>query len=248
VLVAQTRCELLLRWRVPAFSATSLILPVVLFTFFGLPLAQRTHADGTSVGATMLAAFGAYAVGSVMVYAFGVGVAVERALRVDVLVRATPLPPLVHLAAKVLTALAFALAALVLLIVYGLLAGGIQVPAGTWIAVVLRLLAGSTPFIGLGLAIGYTAGPNAAPAVANLVYLPLAFAGGLFVPLDQLPAFVQRLAPWLPTYHYAQLAWSAVGRPAEPMATSLAWLLGYTLLFLALAGRAYRREERLKFA
>ena len=37
VLLAQTWSEILIRWRLPAFSATSLALPVVLFSFFGLP-------------------------------------------------------------------------------------------------------------------------------------------------------------------------------------------------------------------
>jgi ABC-2 type transport system permease protein len=68
------------------------------------------------------------------------------------------------------------------------------------------------------------------------------------MPLRQLPRFVQVMAPYLPTYHYAQLGWSAVGARAEPLATSLLWLAGYTALFLAIAVRAYRREEQLKFA
>jgi ABC-2 type transport system permease protein len=68
------------------------------------------------------------------------------------------------------------------------------------------------------------------------------------MPLDRLPGFVQQIAPYLPTYHYAQLAWSAVGVPSEPLLTSLAWLAGYTALFMALTIRAYRREQTLKFA
>ena len=39
MLAAQTRSELLMRWRVPAFSATNLALPIVFFVFFGLPVA-----------------------------------------------------------------------------------------------------------------------------------------------------------------------------------------------------------------
>jgi len=35
----------------------------------------------------------------------------------------------------------------------------------------------------------------AAPALANLIYLPLSFASGLFMPLAQLPGFVQRIVP-----------------------------------------------------
>jgi ABC-2 type transport system permease protein len=87
-----------------------------------------------------------------------------------------------------------------------------------------------------------------APALANLIFLPLSFASGLFMPLDRLPGFVQRIAPYLPTYHYAQLAWSAVGVPSESLLASLAWLAGYTALFMAVTIRAYRREQSLKFA
>ena len=66
-------------------------------------------------------------------------------------------------------------------------ARGWRAPAGgVWLSVALRLLAGSLPFIALGFLIGFRYGPNAAPAVANLIYLPMSFASGLFMPLDQL--------------------------------------------------------------
>ncbi len=135
-----------------------------------------------------------------------------------------------------------------MLFAYGAIVGGIRLGPDIWASVTVRLLAGSLPLIALGFSIGYTAGPNAAPAVANLVYLPLAFASGIFLPLEQLPAFVQRVAPYLPTYHYAQLAWSAVGAGHEPLGTSLAWLAGYAVVFLWTAGRAYRRDAQRKFA
>jgi ABC-2 type transport system permease protein len=248
MLLAQTRCEILMRWRVPAFSLTNLVLPIVFFTFFGLPVAHIVRGDGVSIGAYLLASFGAYAVGSVMVYGFGIGVANERGMKVDRLMRASPLPPLVLMLAKVLTALAFSLLSLVLLIGYGIVVGGIHQTPAVWAAVVVRLVVGSLPFIALGFAIGYWSGPNAAPALANLIYLPLSFASGLFVPLNQLPGFIQNLAPYLPSYHYAQLAWSALGAGRESLGVSLLWLGGYTALFLALAVRSYRREERAKFA
>jgi ABC-2 type transport system permease protein len=246
MLVAQTKAELRARWRVFGFSVTSLVLPVVLFTFFGLPFARLARPDGLSEGAHVLASFGAYAVGQVMVFGFGIGVAVERGQRIDLLTRTTPLPPAVLLMAKVLVALFFALLSLLVLFGYAALVG-VRVGPAVWGAMMVRLLAGSLPFIALGFAIGYTAGPHAAPAVANLVYLPLAFGSGLFLPLRQLPDFVQRLAPYLPTYHYAQLAWSAVGTASEPVPVSLAWLLAYSVAFGWLALRAYRREERLRF-
>jgi ABC-2 type transport system permease protein len=164
-----------------------------------------------------------------------------------VLLRATPLPPAIAILAKVLNALVFSFLSIAALIVYGILVGGVRQDLAVWLNVIVRLLAGSLPFVGLGFAIGYGAGPNAAPALANLIYLPLSFASGLFMPVSQLPGFVQRVAPYLPSYHYGQLAWSAVGAPAEPLLTSLAWLAGYTVLFMAIAVRAYRREESRKF-
>lgn len=248
MLAMQTWSELRVRWRIPAFSLTIVVLPVLFFTFFGLPFARQTLPNGTSLGAYLLASFAAYSVGSVMVFGFGIGVAVERGLKVDVLMRATPLPPLIALLAKVLNALAFALLSLVVLILYGVVVGGVRQDLLVWVDMIARLLAGSVPFIALGFSIGYLCGPNAAPAVANLVYLPLSFASGLFMPLSQLPDFVQRIAPYLPAYHYGQLGWGAVGAASEPLLTSLAWLAGYSALFLLIAVRAYRLEETRKFA
>jgi ABC-2 type transport system permease protein len=248
MLLAQVAAELRMRARVPAFSVTTLALPVVFFMFFGLPVAALRAADGSSIGARVLVSFGAFAVGSVMVFSFGVGVAGERAMRTDVLMRATPLPPPIHVLAKLLTALVFALAALVLLIAFGTVVGGVREPPGVWIDVVVRLLAGSLPFVGLGFWIGYVSSPQAAPAVANLIYLPLSFASGLFVPLDQLPGFIRTLAPFLPSYHYARLAWSAVATHPYDIGQSLVWVAAYSLALFALAIRAYRREEQLKFA
>jgi ABC-2 type transport system permease protein len=248
MLLVQTRSELLMRWRVPAFSLTSIALPVVFFTFFGLPVAHLTRPDGISVGAFLVASFGAYAVGSVMVYAFGIGVAVERGMKVDLLMRVTPVPPAVYLMAKVITAMIFGLASLVALIAYGILVGGVTQPLAVWGGMIVRLLIGSLPFVGLGFAIGYMAGPHSAPALANLIYLPLAFASGLFVPPNQLPGFVQTVAPYLPTYHYGQLVWGSLRASTEPLSLSLAWLAGYGLLFFALALRAYRQEEQRKFS
>jgi ABC-2 type transport system permease protein len=76
----------------------------------------------------------------------------------------------------------------------------------------------------------------------------MAFASGVFMPVDRLPAAVQRVAPYLPTHHYAQLAWNAVGSGTEPLAVSVAWLAGYSVVFFVVAVVAFRREERARFA
>jgi ABC-2 type transport system permease protein len=153
----------------------------------------------------------------------------------------------VYLASRLLMAVLFALLVLLLLFTFATLVGGVRLSPLTWIAVISRLVLGSVPFAALGFAIGYAASPQAASGVANLIYLPLSLGSGLFVPLPALPPLVQQVAPILPTYHYGQLAWGAVGAPSEDPAVSAAWLAGYAVLFLAIAVRWYRVEEQRKF-
>ena len=156
----------------------------------------------------------------------------------------TPLPPAVHLLAKIITALVYSCLSLALLIAFGVLVGGVHQPPAVWLSVALRLLAGSVPFIALGFLIGYRYGPNAAPAVANLIYLPLSFASGLWIPIEALPSAMRTAAHALPPYHLGQLALAAVGAGrGEPAWTHVLTLIGFTAIGLGLAWIAYRRDE-----
>lgn len=246
MIAAQAKAEFLRLIRVPAFSVPSIVFPIMFFALFGLPFAKESI-DGISAGRYVLASFGVYAVVSVALFAFGITVAIERGQKVTVLMRATPLTPWAYLAGKIIATLAFATVAVAALFVFGALTAGIRMPAVDWISLVARLLIGVFPFITLGFAVGYLAGPNSAVAILQLINLPMSFASGLFVPLQNLPAIVRSLAPYMPAYHLGQIAWGAMGAPVEPLATSTAWLAGYTAVFLAIAVRAYYREETKTF-
>ena len=111
----------------------------------------------------------------------------------------------------------------------------------------VRLLLGSIPFLALGMLIGYLAGPDAASAAASLSYLLLSFCSGLFILLSQLPHGVRDVARYLPTYHFAQLAWGALGASDETMAASTGWLLGWTVFFFGAADKRYSRDQEKRF-
>ncbi len=246
MLARQTAAEFLRLWRTPAFSLPTLLFPTMFFAFFGLPNADKTLA-GVSAGGYLMASFGAYGVLAVMLFNFGAGVAFERATRMTLLMRATPLRSGVVLVSKLVAALVFALVTLGILFGFGVLAGGIHLPVETWLALVVWLLLGSLPFIALGFAVGYLASANAAVPLLNLIYLPLSFASGLFMPLQFLPRIIQKIAPYLPTYWYGQLAWSAVGAQTKPVAQAVLWLAGYGVVFALIALRAYWREDNRLF-
>jgi ABC-2 type transport system permease protein len=80
--------------------------------------------------------------------------------------------------------------------------------------------------------------------VVNLVYIPMAFCSGLWIPIQGLPAFLQKLAPWMPPYHLAQLALKVVGGDlGHPVAFHVGALAAVTVISLAVAWVGYRRDE-----
>lgn len=254
----QARAEFLQNLRAPEFLVGTVAIPVLLFLMFGLPNANDTLPGGTRVSTLMMVSFGAYGVLSLAIFTFGVDVASERGRGWLTLMRATPLPAWVYFAGKLAMVALFGMLILLALFGTGYLLAGVRLPLGGWLATFGMLLAGALSFSTLGFALGYLARPKAASTVANLVYLPLSFASGFFFPLSELPQVVQRLAPYLPTYHYGQLAWRAVAAPGDAAAfvgwsggsvlEHSLWLLGCFTTFGLLAVWGYRRDqtERLR--
>src|SRR5215470_3677801 len=201
MLVTQTRFQLLTRLRIPAFSVLSLGLPVMFYALFNA-IYGSTKLNGVTGSEFILVSYATYAVANVMVFNFGMGVANERGRKLDLLQRAMPLPPAVAALAQVVTAMIFALIALAILFAYAYVVGGIRLGAGTWLDLLWRLVVGSFPMIGLGMAIGYAVNANTAPAVVNLIYLPMTFLSGIFIPFSVLPKVVQDVGQVLPMYHY----------------------------------------------
>jgi ABC-2 type transport system permease protein len=249
MLARQTWAEFLKLWRVPAFSITSLFLPVMFYAFIGIGQSKEVVSPGVTFGAYFLGSMAVYAVANVMIFSFGISVATERGMKMDVLMRATPMPPWVYLLSKCITAVAFAAMTLVVLFPFAYVAGNVRLDPSEWFTLAYRVLLGSIPFIALGFAIGYLSGPNSAVAVINLIYLPTAFASGLFFPKQLLPSFIQSIAPYLPLHFFGQLGWDAIGAPTdESVTTDWIYLGVYGVLFFALALWAYRREESRKFS
>ncbi len=251
--VEQARAEFLQSFRVPEFVVGTVLFPVMLFLMFGLPNAGTTMPEGMSV-AFMMTSFAAYGMLGVAIFAFGVDLAVERGRGWLRLMRTTPAPAWSYFTAKTVMALLFAVLTLALVFGAAALFAGVRLEALTWLRTGATLLLGALSFSTLGFALGYWASPRGAAPIANLVYLPLSFASGLFFPLSQLPQVLQDIAPYLPTYHFGQLAWRAVGSKADVTALAggdgeqwwihASWLAGTFLVFGFIALLGYRRDGR----
>lgn len=239
----ETATELLKSVRIPIFAVSTVVFPVMFYLVFGATFGRQA-AGPVNVSTYMLATYGAFGVIGAALFSFGVGLAVERAQGWMRLKRASPMPGSVTVLAKLATALVFAAVVVGALMLAGVTVGGASLGLGTAATLMAVLLLGALPFCALGQAFGYALGPNSAPVVLNLVYLPMAFASGLWLPIDQLPGFLQTLAPYLPAYHLGQLALSALGAHAggDPLGHVAALLLT-GVLAAAAAVVGYRRSS-----
>ena len=240
-------CEVLKLLRIPIFAVSTFLFPILFFAMFGLPNVDR-QLGGINAGRYVMASYGTYAVMAMALFSFGASIAAERGMRWNLLLRTTPLRRSTYFTAKILMALTFGLTTLAALFAFGAIVGGISIGLGLWAKLTGVLLLGMLPFVALGLWLGYTTGPNSAGVLAQLIFLPLAFASGLFLPLEFLPKVIQNIASYLPSYHVAQLGWHTLGSGDDkPLWVHLLWISGYTLMFLAMAVVAYRRDEGKTF-
>ncbi|MEG4311345.1 MULTISPECIES: ABC transporter ATP-binding protein/permease [unclassified Microcoleus] len=174
----------------------------------------------------------------------GKRVAAERIEGWLKLLRVTPLPPAIYLAAKIIMALLVLAVNLSLVFSLGAWKMGIEETPRQWITMFLSLVLGVMPFAILGLALGYLFKPKTVDSIIGLS-IPLAVATcGLPFPY---PKFVQDLVTYSPFYHYGQLAlWSAGLDYDNRLVLHMLWLIWAGFMFSFLAIWAYRRDEVLQ--
>jgi ABC-2 type transport system permease protein len=168
--------------------------------------------------------------------------ATERDGNLLKLKRALPLPPGAAIVAKVLMSMGVAAIALTLVAGSALLAGKITITLAQVAIIWGVLIVGTIPFCAMGLLIGALASGSAAPAWGNLVFLPMMWLSGLFIPL---PDSLERWVVIWPTFHLDQLALGLAGVEQFtfiPPAMAAAVLAGVTVLC---GGLAIRRLARV---
>jgi ABC-2 type transport system permease protein len=244
VYLLEARMELLKSVRMRTYSLSTVLFPVMFYCFFALAMGKEQSFGSVSLARYALATYGAFSVMGATLFAFGVGVAVERGLGWLQVKRASPMPPAAYFVAKGAVSLCFGAIVVGLLFGLGAAFGEVRMPLWQWLAMGGALIAGAIPFCALGLAIGNFAGPNSAPATVNMIYLPMAFCSGLWIPFQFLPKGIQGIAPLLPAFHLSQIALRILGAPAQgTAATHVEALAGFTLLFAGIAWLGHARER-----
>lgn len=232
--------EFLKMLRLPIYSVSTLAFPVLFYLLFGISLNQGSGPESPAV--FLLASYSTFGVVSAALFGFGVGVAADRAMGWMQLKQAAPMPPGALLAARTVSCAVFGVLIVALLGTCGTLLAGVDLPAALWLRLTMVIAIGCVPFCLMGLTIGYLVKPHGAPAIVNIINLPLSFASGLWIPIQMLPETMQRIAPFLPPYHLGRLAWQSIGLADHASAPHHVAALLLTAVVSAVAARwAYLR-------
>lgn len=217
----------------------SMLMPAVLLLIFG-GLYKKDALNGVGAAAYLMVSMGLF--GS-MTAAIGSGgtIAVERGIGWNRQLRLTPLPSSSYIATKVVLSLLMALPPLLLTWIIGASALDVRLSASTWLLITVGAWLGAIPFAALGLLVGYLAKPDSVQQISGLLYMLLAAFGGIWVPAEQMPQLMHRIAEWTPAYWTGQVARSPLFH-ASLDAHGIWIMLGWTALFGTLALRRFRAD------
>lgn len=146
--------------------------------------------------------------------------------------------------ARILVTVAIALVQMVIFVGIGTTAFGLQL-VGSWWMTPLLLLCGTLAFMSIGLLAGaISKTPEAAAGFANFIVLPMAFLSGTFIPLDQAPEWIQKVALALPLRYLNEGMLDVMVRGQGPASALLpmAVMLGFAVVIGLIATRFFRWE------
>lgn len=233
----EAKYETLAALRTASFALPFVLIPLAVYWLFGVVINAKLS---SSLHNYLFCSFGVMAVAMPGIFC-SVILAAEREGHLHQLKRAMPMPPGANLIAKVLMSMGVAGLALALVVLSALIAGKITL-SGAQIAIISSVLwLGTIPFCAIGLWIGTLSSAAAAPAYGNLLFLPMIWLSGLFIPL---PEVLEKWVVIWPAFHLNQLALGLAGvKKYSFIAPSIAavFLLAMTVLFGGLAIRRFAR-------
>ena len=241
--LVHARYHLLEIIRVPVAVVGSAFFPAASMLFFVVPFAGDDPAGATYATAAMVT----FAVMTANIFQYGVGVSEDRDQPWNPYTRTLPTGPAPRLAGRILAGVVLTYVSMIPVVVIAAVATEARVGAVQFLLGLGAVAVISVPFTLLGLTIGYSLPSKAAIVVAQVIFFPLAFGGGLLSGPDDAPGFIKAIAPYLPTRGAVELIWAAV-TDFRPDTRALVMLVVWVLVLAALAGWAYRRDEGRRFS
>ena len=217
----------------------SVLMPAVLLLIFG-GLYKTESLNGVGAAAYLMVSMGLFGSMTAATSAGG-SIAVERGIGWNRQLRLTPLPPPAYILTKVVLSVLLALPPLLITWVIGAATLDVRLSTKTWLLITLGAWLGAIPFAALGLVIGYVAKPDSVQQISGLLFMLLAAFGGIWVPVEQMPSLMRRIAEWTPAYWTGQVARGPLFHASLNL--HAIWIMGgWTVLFAVIALRRFRTD------
>jgi len=222
----------------------TLIMPSAFFLLFGTDSSYRTesagHGNVTAYVMVSMAVYGAM----IATTSGGAMVATERALGWSRQLRLTPLNPIAYVAVKVVVAMTMGLTSIVAVFVVGEIVGA-DLSVGRLLLCGLLGWVCTLVFAAFGLFMGYLLPSENVMQILGPALALLSFAGGLFVPLDQMSDVFASIAKFTPAYGVGVLARSPIGSEGSVGLAVLNVVVWAALFVLGAAWRMSKDTKRV---
>jgi ABC-2 type transport system ATP-binding protein len=233
IFLAQTWAEILQIARTPIY-----LLGVLLLSSLSYFVSQA----GDSIPIQQsLVFFSAFCLLIFSIDRLGKRISIERVEGWLKLLRVTPLPPGIYIAAKLAVTLMILALSLATIFGIGVFKLGLEQTGIEWFNIIAGLLLGIIPFTMLGIALGYVVPPKALDSITGLL-IPVALVASGQMPLGG-PEYLQDAVVLSPFFHYAELIKSVAQFEAvEHLSLHILWLMLYAVIAGVIAKRAYQRN------
>jgi ABC-2 type transport system permease protein len=219
----------------------TLVMPAAFFLLFGTNAASRNESIGNGGNVT------GYILVSMAVYGAmlattsgGAMVSIERAAGWSRQLRLTPLKPVAYIAVKLVLAMIIGLVSVAVAFLVGSFSGA-KLPAAAWIECGLLAWVCALVFAAFGLFMGYLLPSENVMQILGPVLAVLSFAGGLFVPVDNLGHTFATIAKFTPVYGVGEIARYPLTHDGNLWLAALNVVV-WTTLFAAGAMWRFRRD------
>ncbi|HEX5200800.1 ABC transporter permease [Paractinoplanes rhizophilus] len=183
----------------------TLIMPAAFFLLFGTNASAKQEAvGGGNVTGYILVSMAVYGA-MLATTSGGAMVSIERAAGWSRQLRLTPLKPVAYIAVKLVLAMIIGLVSVAVAFAVGSVSGA-KLPAHAWIECGLLAWVCALVFAAFGLFMGYLLPSENVMQILGPVLAVLSFAGGLFVPVDDLGHTFATIAKFTPVYGVGEIA------------------------------------------
>jgi ABC-2 type transport system permease protein len=239
-LAVLTRVESALLLREPAAVLFTLALPLVLLALNGAGgNAPRPELGGAGLVDVLVPGYLVYVMATSAIMGLAETLADHRDRGILRRLRISPLRPWQILGAHALTHLAMSAVGAVVLVVVGVTAFGLRLPAA-WLPTLLALLLAAASTVATGFLLGAVLPTvRTTQAVAAALYFPAIFVSGALFPREALPELAQRVGDVLPMT-YAVRALREAWAEGVVDGVALGILAAVTIVATAVAVRTFR--------